>query len=69
LGVLTRRAHSTGVIIGTVASIGVTWWVQHYTSTSVFLHGFVAVSSCMMIGYVASLLIPARPRSESVANL
>ncbi len=68
LGVLTRRAHSTGVIVGTLSSIGVTWWVQHYTSTSVFLHGFVAISSCMTIGYVASVLIPPRERSQDLVS-
>lgn len=61
LGLLTRRAHATGVMIGAVASIAVTWWFQHYTTTSVFLHSFVAVGSCMIVGYVASLLLPARP--------
>ena len=68
LGLLTRRAHSSGVIIGTLASIGVTWAVQHYTSTSVFLHGFVAVGSCMLIGYVASWLLPDRKRTQPVTE-
>jgi SSS family transporter len=68
LGLLTRRAHSSGVIIGALASIGVTWLVQNYTSTNVFLHGFVAVGSCMVIGYVASLLIPPRKTMEPPAS-
>lgn len=65
LGLLTRRAHSSGVIVGALASIGVTWWVQHYTATSVFLHGFVAVSSCIVIGYAASLVLPDHKRGQS----
>ncbi len=56
LGLLTRRANATGVIIGTLTSVAVTWWVQNYTQTSTFLHGFVAVASCMIVGYAASLL-------------
>jgi solute:Na+ symporter, SSS family len=56
LGLLTRRANPPGVIIGAVASIGITWWVQNFTQTNVFLHSFVAIASCMVIGYVASLL-------------
>lgn len=58
LGLLTRRATSTGVIIGAICSVVVTWWVQTFTNTSVFLHGFVAIASCMVIGYAASLLFP-----------
>lgn len=57
LGLLTRRATSSGVIVGAVASIVITWWVQNYTTVNVFLHGFVAVASCMIIGYLASLFI------------
>ncbi len=63
LGLLTRRANAPGVIIGTVTSILVTWWVQTYTSTDVFFQGFVAVGSCMVIGYAASL--PFGPRGWS----
>lgn len=55
LGMLTRRANAPGVIIGAIASIAVTWTVQNFTTTNVFFHGFVAISSCMIIGYVASL--------------
>ncbi len=63
LGLLTRRANAAGVLIGVVASIGVTWWVQYRTDTSVFFHSFVAIVSCMVIGYIASLLLPA-PRKK-----
>jgi Na+/proline symporter len=69
LGFLTRRASSRGVIIGTLVSIAVTWWVQNYTQTSVFLHSFVAIASCMVVGYLASLLLPDGPRRQSFAGL
>jgi SSS family transporter len=69
LGFLTRRASSRGVIIGTLASIGVTWWVQNYTQTSVFLHSFVAIASCMVVGYLASLALPDPARRQSLAGL
>ncbi len=69
LGLLSRRATSTGVIIGAIASVAVTWWVQHYTQTSVFLHGFVAVASCMLIGYGASLLVGRRRPAAELAGL
>jgi len=68
LGLLTRRAHSVGVMIGALASIPVTWSVQKFTTTSPFAHGFVAVASCMVIGYLASLLLPA-PAKKSLLGL
>ncbi len=39
LGYLSRRANATGAIVGTAASIVVTWQVQTYTSANVFFHG------------------------------
>lgn len=54
LGLLTRRANAPGVIVGAIGSIGVTWWVQTYTATSEFLQAFVAIGSCIAIGYAAS---------------
>ncbi|WP_438482229.1 sodium:solute symporter [Oleiharenicola lentus] len=69
LGFLTRRANARGVIIGTFASIAITWWVQNYTQTSVFLHSFVAIASCMIIGYVASILAPDGSRPKNFAGL
>lgn len=69
LGLLTRRASARGVIVGTIASIAITWWVQTYTTTSVFLHSFVAVASCMITGYLASLLLPSRTPAKSFQGL
>jgi solute:Na+ symporter, SSS family len=70
LGLLTRRAHSTGVLLGTGASIAITWWVQHHTRTSPFAHAFVAISSCVIIGYLASLVLPRRAlAAKSLAGL
>jgi SSS family transporter len=69
LGLLTKRATSAGVMIGAVASIGVTGWVQSCTSTSPFFHGFVAISSCMVIGYLASLFIGRRKDPATLRGL
>lgn len=69
LGLLTRRTNAPGAIIGAVASIGVTWWVQNFTTTSVFLHAAVAIASCMLIGYVASHLFGAAPDRATLQGL
>ena len=68
LGLLTRRAHAKGVLVGAIASILITWLVQRHTALSPFAHGFVAIASCMLIGYVASLLL-APPATRSLAGL
>ena len=69
LGLLSRRANSTGVIIGVLTSVVVTWLVQNYTDTSAFLHGFVAVASCMLVGYVASLFFPDDAAQKNLGGL
>lgn len=69
LGLLTRRANAPGVIVGALASVAVTWLVQNYTATSAFLHGFVAVASCIAIGYAASLVLGSRAKRKNLAGL
>jgi hypothetical protein len=69
LGLLTRRAHANGVMVGAVASIVITWWVQHHTAASPFFHGFVAIASCMLVGYLASLFLPAGREAKSLGGL
>lgn len=69
LGLLTRRANAPGVMIGALTSVAVTWGVQYYTDTSAFLHGFVAVASCMAVGYAASLVIGRGAGQASLTGL
>lgn len=69
LGLLTRRANSSGVIVGALVSVAATWLVQNLTATSAFLHGFVAVGSCIVVGYGASLAFAAREPKRNLAGL
>jgi len=55
LGMLTRRANSRGIMIGAVASIAVTVWVQNFTTINPFLHAFLAFVVSVVVGYLASL--------------
>jgi SSS family solute:Na+ symporter len=55
LGMLTRRATSRGVIVGALASIAATLWVQNFTTISSFLHPFLAFMASVIVGYLASL--------------
>jgi Na+/proline symporter len=69
LGLLTRRANAPGVMIGAVASIFVTWWVQAQTVTSVCFQGFVAAASCIVIGYLASFAFAATAAKKPLSGL
>jgi len=69
LGLMTRRATAEGVIIGALASIAITAWLQACTHTSSFFHGFVAISSCIAIGYVSSLFLGRRRTAADLRGL
>ena len=56
-------------MIGAVASIGVTLAVQTLTTTNAFLQVFVAVSSCFVIGYVASRLLSGAAGKKDLRGL
>ena len=55
LGMLTRRANSRGVMVGALASIASTLWVQNFTTISSFLHPCLAFMVSVIVGYLASL--------------
>lgn len=69
LGLLTRRANAPGVMIGALTSIVVTWWVQNYTHTNVFLHAAVAIATCVVVGYGMSLLVGRTVAREGLRGL
>jgi Na+/proline symporter len=69
LGLLTRRANSPGVIVGALASIAVTAWVQFNTKAISFVHTFVAIGACIVIGYLASLLFGAAAQKKDLRGL
>ena len=62
LGIFTRRAHGVGTLIGAVGGAIVLYLVQSRTSVHFFLYAAVGIVSCVVIGYVASLIIPAKRR-------
>ena len=69
LGLLTRRANAPGVLTGALASIAITGWVQYDTHTSVFFQGFIAIFSCIIIGYLASFAFAARIPARNLLGL
>ncbi len=65
LGIFTRRAHGTGTLIGAIGGGFVLYMVQSRTSVHFFLYAAVGIVACVVIGYAASLIIPAKKRDLS----
>jgi solute:Na+ symporter, SSS family len=63
LGILTRRAHAYGALVGAVASILTLAWVRHYTDISFFLFAATGMLTCFGVGYLVSLVLPCRQRA------
>ena len=63
LGIFFPRAHGVGVVVGLVASGIVQFVIKQYTPIYVLLYTFTGISSCIIIGYIASLIIPAKEKS------
>jgi solute:Na+ symporter, SSS family len=58
LGMFTRRASGPGVIIGALTSIVATILVKQYSPLHWTFYAPVAVLSCLVVGYLASLCFP-----------
>jgi SSS family transporter len=56
LGMLTNRSNTLGVIIGFLVSGFAVYYVEGHTSLSFFLYFVVGLFTCMIVGYVVSIL-------------
>jgi SSS family transporter len=63
LGIFTTRANGSGALLGVVVSAGVLAWVQRSTDVHFFLYGMVGIVTCFVVGYGASLVLPAASRA------
>ncbi len=60
LGIFTRRANSTGVLIGAVCSGFILYLVKTMTPLSFWLYSAIGFLSCYIIGYLASCIFPGK---------
>ncbi len=60
LGMFTRRAHGVGAVVGVIAGAVVLYLVKMHTQTHIFLYALVGIFTCMLVGYLVSLLIPGK---------
>lgn len=60
LGLLTRRAHQTGALLGVLSGMGAVFWLQKNTEITFWLFTAVGTLVTVGVGYLASLLLPGR---------
>ncbi len=62
LGMLTTRANGVGAVSGAIASVVITLLVKLLTPLHWATYLPVAIGSCLVVGYVVSLLVPEKRR-------
>lgn len=60
LGIFFKRANSTGVWAGIIASALCLAWVRYDTKTHVYLYALIGIVVCVAVGYATSLLAAKR---------
>lgn len=60
LGIFTKRANSTGALIGAVSSGLILYLVKTMTPLSFWLYSAIGFLSCYIIGYLASCIFPGK---------
>ena len=59
LGAMTKRANSVGALVGALAGAMTMFYVWKFTNITGYLYTFFGITSCVIVGYAASLVIPA----------
>ena len=60
LGIFTTRGNGSGALVGAAAGVVALYLVQRHTNVSFFLYGGIGIVACFVVGYLASLVLPAR---------
>ena len=60
LGMLTKKAHAIGTLLGLLVSAILIWYVSVFTEINFLLYSFLGVASCFGFGYFFSLIIPSK---------
>ena len=66
LGVLSRSANATGALIGCAGGVAVVFWVWKGTDVAAYFYPFVSVSSCFVIGLIASRISSGRSNTDGL---
>jgi len=63
LGVMSRRANQTGVMIGMAVSLGFMLLIKIYTAIAWTWYVLMGTAVCLAVGYTVSLLARPSPRA------
>ncbi len=66
LGVFTRRANSTGALVGGLAGACIMFWLWKFTTVNGYLYTTFGISACVLIGYAASLGLPGKRQTDGL---
>ena len=66
LGMFTRRTNSSGALAGALISMGVLYVVKSYTPLNFWLYSAVGFFSCVIPGYLLSLVLPGKSQTEGM---
>ena len=64
LGAITKRANGTGALTGAIVGGLTMYWVWKESSINGYLYTAIGIGVCFVVGYVVSLLSPARNDDE-----
>ena len=62
LGIFTRRATGPGALVGIVASAALVLLLKFTLSLTFFSYAPLGLSTCMMVGYFSSFVLPSAPK-------
>ncbi len=62
LGAITTRATAAGAITGAVVGAAVMFCLWRFTTINGYLYTFSGITSCVLVGYTASLLPGRTPQ-------
>lgn len=65
LGMFTKRVGGISAIIGAVSGAVVLFLVGRHTKVNIVLYASVGITACVVIGYIASFIIPERKKDIS----
>lgn len=69
LGIFVKRAHARGVALGLILSAVAQWMFSQYTTINFLLYAFTGLATCVICGYLFSLLIPAPASKMKEVNV
>ncbi|WP_266202427.1 sodium:solute symporter family transporter [Pontibacter kalidii] len=64
LGIFTKKANAKGAVVGLLLSGVVQFYISQYTSINFLLYAFTGLVSCVVFGYLLSLLFGGQEREN-----